>query len=950
MQKLLYISAEDFGFGPISVLTQALTSFSLPKGYQFVIESGTNHEPFLRKNNLAFQVKENPTTILDLHNCRGSIICQNPITALLSWKHGVPCLYLDNFFWFWECNIPRIRLLYQKIKQFQHYSDEKFTAYLDNISRQHPHDLYLVVHFFTHESLIQYFGETIPQRLKELENIGQITHHFYGATIAPQHKQKKSQPNKKPYIYVQLGGMLSPQTTETYLSQYLTIVCGALNQLNHNEQYQIECKIPKHLLACIQPRFPHIQFLTTISFDEHINKIRQADYLFIQPGINSIFEAVYFRKRLFILPELNPSHSENMHHLLKQGFSCHHFCFYSVRPKKHNLTSTRYLTTAIKKLPNQKFLDILTREFIKLLHDKDETKKAIERKKIITQLVKNFRGSQTASSYITAFIQRQDAQPHRLQSSSSLFTKASKHLTKDWLTYLMFASLNLIIRLPSFLEPVWYVDEALYILIGKQLAAGSVLYRDIVDHKPPLVYFLAYLIPNQAGLRLLMYISSTFGAIFFHQLIALLVPNLKKLQQTFYTLIFIVLMGIPAFEGYIFNAEPIYLPFSLAALVLFLKIKQPAATADPQQVLPAQTNRNALIYGVGLLLGLAIFTKITALLYAIPISLLLGGHFILQVISKEPIKKYLYIILESFFLLLGILTPFLIGLLYFSYHHSVSDYLFWTFSYNFSDYLNHWEYFYSFPHQVFIFLFSTTAKTAVLGAALLVLTCTWLFKRVTTNFFFTSCLALATLYGVTLSNRPFPNYWLQFIPPAIILSALLIHTKQKLFATIVTVGTFLAAGFIFKLIPFKPFPVTPYYLVSWRYAVGSITRQEYEQYFNPLVDESLNPNSPDVMGDNRRVILALQEQNINTLYVWGTNPMIFVDAPLVLTTKFPLTFHLAELGTLSEQVNLIKQQQLPAIVVMKPYPYREETAFYTYLDQNYSATYNGSAMTLFIRK
>lgn len=949
MRKLLFLSAEDFGFGPVSVLTQALTTVSLPNDYQFVIEAGTNYESFLRKNNLEFEVVDNATSILNNPACLGSIVCQNPNAALLSWKHDVPSIYLDNFFWFWELDTNRISRLYQKIIQLKHSSDHEFTRFLDTIAQEHPHDLYLLVHFFTQTSLIQNFGSAVQERIELLTQIAPIAHHSYGATIASPPKSLKSHQHIKPYIYTQLGGMISPQTSSTYLIDYLTIVCGALSYLNRHHTFQIECKVPSHLVAQLQPQFPNILLLATIPFNEHIRKIQQADYLFIQPGINSIFEAVYFNKRLFILPELNPSHSSNLSHLLANGFSCHHYCFYPSRPKKSNPTDSRYLTTAAKKLLRQNYSQVLAHAFTKLFKDKNEARNVEQRKKIVIKLVKNFRGSQTAGSQITSFIRNLSVQPHRPHLGSSILMKMSEHLKKNWLIYLAFASLNLIIRLPSFFEPIWYVDEALYILIGKQLAAGDVLYRDIVDNKPPLVYLLAYLIPNQAGLRFLTYVCSTFGAVFFYQLIAVLTPYLKKKLQIFYTAIFIVLMGIPAFEGYIFNAEPIYIPFALAALVIFLKTKLQVTTNKTDQMYSIKKQQVVQHYIVGLLLGLAAFTKITALLYIVPISLLVSGYIILQVNGKNLIKKLFPLLYELIFLLLGIITPFSIGLMYFAFHHSVTDYIFWIFTYNFSDYLNNWEYFFSFPHRLITALFSAHVKSALLGFALLLVSLGWLYKKLATRFFFTYCLALATLYGVTLSNRPFPNYWLQFIPPAIILGVFLLHTQQKRYLKLLVAGIFLVAGFIFKMIPFKPFPVIPYYQASWRYAVGSTTRQEYERYFNPLVDESLNPDSPDVLGDNQRVISELNKRQINSLYVWGTNPMIFVDAPLVLTTKFPLTFHLADLQALSTQINLIKQQNLPAILVMKPYPYPEEVDFYNYLSQDYSVIFDGSAMTLFIR-
>ncbi len=429
MQKLLFLSAEDFGFGPVSVLTQALATVSIGPDYQFVVEANTNYQTFLRKNGLVFSVKKDVATILKDATCQGSIVCQNPITALHSWKHNVPCIYLDNFFWFWEFNQDRIQSLYQKIMDLKGHSDQKFAEFLQSIAQQHPHDLYLAVHFFTQSSLIQYFGPVVQERTKILSAIAPIPYHYYGATIAPLPKPKKQPLNAKPYIYTQLGGMLSPQTGQTYLADYLTVVCGALNYFNRQHRFRIECKVPDHLLSQLQPQFPNITLLTTVSFNQHMSKIRQADYLFIQPGINSIFEAVYFDKRLFVLPELNPSHSSNITYLLENGFRCHHHCFYSTRNKNGNLVDSSYLTAAVDKLLNQKYQQILAQKFKALFVDKNELENLKLRKEVVTKLVKNFRGSKTAGSHIAAFVEGLRPRPQRSLIQACIL-KMSNHLQK----------------------------------------------------------------------------------------------------------------------------------------------------------------------------------------------------------------------------------------------------------------------------------------------------------------------------------------------------------------------------------------------------------------------------------------------------------------------------------------------------------------------------------------
>jgi hypothetical protein len=51
-------------------------------------------------------------------------------------------------------------------------------------------------------------------------------------------------------------------------------------------------------------------------------------------------------------------------------------------------------------------------------------------------------------------------------------------------------ALGIVLRLPTFSRPLLSDDEAIYAATGDALARGDRLYRDVVDHKPPLIYHL----------------------------------------------------------------------------------------------------------------------------------------------------------------------------------------------------------------------------------------------------------------------------------------------------------------------------------------------------------------------------------------------------------------------------------------------------------------------------
>jgi len=50
--------------------------------------------------------------------------------------------------------------------------------------------------------------------------------------------------------------------------------------------------------------------------------------------------------------------------------------------------------------------------------------------------------------------------------------------------------LGVVLRLPTFARPMLSDDEAIYATTADAMARGDLLYRDVVDHKPPLIYHL----------------------------------------------------------------------------------------------------------------------------------------------------------------------------------------------------------------------------------------------------------------------------------------------------------------------------------------------------------------------------------------------------------------------------------------------------------------------------
>src|SRR3990167_3716315 len=92
-----------------------------------------------------------------------------------------------------------------------------------------------------------------------------------------------------------------------------------------------------------------------------------------------------------------------------------------------------------------------------------------------------------------------------------------KNFTKTDTIFLSLASVVFVIlRFPSIFEPHWYGDEGIYEIIWIAINNGRVLYSEIWDNKPPLLYLIYALFNGDLFyIRFASLISGVFSIIFF---------------------------------------------------------------------------------------------------------------------------------------------------------------------------------------------------------------------------------------------------------------------------------------------------------------------------------------------------------------------------------------------------------------------------------------------------
>lgn len=487
--------------------------------------------------------------------------------------------------------------------------------------------------------------------------------------------------------------------------------------------------------------------------------------------------------------------------------------------------------------------------------------------------------------------------------------------------------LVVVLRIPNFFEPYWYGDEGIYLTIGQSLNKGVQLYSEIIDHKTPLIYYLAR-VDTQLNFRLLTLAWMLATTTAFYYFAKKILPSIK--HTFFAALIFVLLTTLPWLEGNIPNGELFVLGFVLIGLLLISKTVY--FTRFLENKLVTKSSPIPLFLG-GFCIGLGIMTKVPAIFD-------LGAAFSIAYFSwinsfsfkkwNVTLKHLLQHIYALVSLLFGALSPAILSIIYFISIGSGKEYLDYGLLYNFR-YAGSWQL--PFENQFLVQSFTLPGKLLYFLLIILLLTILRKYIKPVTQFvlFWFS----ADLFASLLSNRPYPHYFIQLVPPLALSLPLLagslvdlarFESLQNTFKKIVPISLFSVVFFLFisvmLLLEFRPYKTIPYYKNWVNVATGSMSKEEYRQTFDSL------------MKDNYLAAPMITSVNSRYLFIWGTNPMLYALTNRQPTGRFTVSFHIKDFDAFDETVQSVKDKKPEFIVVMKneDHPFPE---FYSYLTQNY---------------
>ena len=486
-----------------------------------------------------------------------------------------------------------------------------------------------------------------------------------------------------------------------------------------------------------------------------------------------------------------------------------------------------------------------------------------------------------------------------------------------WMDYHLLLWISLIsmtvLRIPNFFEPYWYGDEGIYLTIGTALKNGGILYKTIVDHKTPLIYYLA-MVPNLLTFRLLLLLWSAASIVAFYFLLLKLFKG--RLTRMCSMLGFVILTTVPWFEGHIANGEQFVMGFVMLGLFGVSQTSFFEHFLKRTPYLGTFSRDGVFFFGSGLLFGLAILTKVPALFDATVVAALLWFFAIGQLSATKLQSKAIFSTLLPLLKLavvfaLGLLIPLILSIAYFVSRGAGSDYLQFGLLYNFH-YAGNWGL--PFQNPILVNLFTLPGKFGVVLAVMLGLSALHFFKRITPVQLFITTWFFIALFASLLSNRPYPHYFLQVVPPLILVSASLfssifsLRIKKLSFITAVTLGTsLLSVGFfiaVIFLLKVGFYASGKYYYHFYQLSTRQITFDQYRDTFNYLLK------------DNYEVSPVIKMAGDKNLFIWGTNPMLYALSETVPVGKFTVAFHIKDLGAYDETLASVQAQPPEFIVIM----------------------------------
>ena len=490
--------------------------------------------------------------------------------------------------------------------------------------------------------------------------------------------------------------------------------------------------------------------------------------------------------------------------------------------------------------------------------------------------------------------------------------KGQSFFLKEWWLFLF--GLVLLLKIPLLFEPFTYADEGIYLTLGQALKKGLVLYRDIHDNKPPLLYLMAALSGSFPVYRLVYFLWSLATIFAFNRFSSFLFPQKPK-TVILTTSLFAILTSLPMFESNIANAENFMLLPILAGFYLIFRFLGHQGKKENKFSWPW--------FLAGFLFCLAVLFKVPAVfdfLAAILVCLLL-----------LEIKNFKTIFFHLLSALGGFLLPLLGTFVFFGFKQALGFYFDAAFAQNLP-YLSSWG-----NQQSSTGGLSSGFLIRTLIMTLLILILFFLRKKISLTLKIIIIWFATSLFAALLSGRPYPHYLLEVLPSFCLSFGLLFEARGKILKILpfFFLGLFV---FIFYSFHFWYYPNLPYFKNFYQYAFRLKPKNEYLAFFN-------QQTASFYQTANFIRTHTLPEEKI---FIWGTKPSIYALSGRLPVGRYTVSYHVFDFKGQQETLNALRFQP-PRWLIVTQDEKRDFPQLDNFIDERYLLFQNFGRIKIFYR-
>lgn len=448
--------------------------------------------------------------------------------------------------------------------------------------------------------------------------------------------------------------------------------------------------------------------------------------------------------------------------------------------------------------------------------------------------------------------------------------KLLKHFekTKECWFLIGLSLIFFLLRFPSLFEPYWYGDEGIYHVIGDAMNKGKLLYRDIWDNKPPLLYVIyAIFKSDQFYIRAFSLISGLLALFSFYALAKHLIAGKEKILF-FITVVFGLFFATPFIEGNIANSENFMLfPILLSGLLIY---------------------KRQSLFIAGLLLSVSFLLKAVAVFDVAAFGLFLLFYLVDE---KKDIKNITASITP---VALGFLLPIILTSGFFLFHGAFTDALNATLRQNvgYVGYGNKFLIPQGFLILKLMFLFSFCGVL--------------FFKRhlFGKQHVFVLLWFAFSLFNAFFSGRPYTHYVLTLLPSLCLLLGITIAEKQKTQKILLT-----------ALI------VCTIFLLNRNFSFYTKTVSYYVNYLSFMTDKK-SVSSYQTFFDTKTPRDYALAWYLNThlkkddnIFIWGNNGQLYTLINRLPPGRYIVAYHITASNESIKETEIAFKKNRPLFVV-----------------------------------